>query len=86
MIHVFDHPLGFREPIPAGDDEVPVFSFGANMSRASLRSRGVAVSDKEPVKAVVNIFYHSPSECNRVSDPGRLRVGLQFSASPHGSL
>ncbi|EEQ97354.1 hypothetical protein Pmar_PMAR005661 [Perkinsus marinus ATCC 50983] len=56
MIHVFDHPLGFREPIPAGDDEVPVFSFGANMSRASLRSRGVAVSDKEPVKATLEDY------------------------------
>ncbi|KAF4742866.1 hypothetical protein FOZ62_028389 [Perkinsus olseni] len=55
MIHIFDHALGFREPIPAGDGEVPVFSFGANMSLASLKSRGVPVSDdREPIRATLD--------------------------------
>ncbi|KAF4662004.1 hypothetical protein FOZ61_002819 [Perkinsus olseni] len=56
----------YREPIPDGLTEVPMFSFGANMSTDSLRSRGIETGGKGPLRAVLTeydlVFDMEPRE------------------------
>lgn len=50
--------VAYREPIPDHLVVIPMFSFGANMSKDSLRSRGVETASKEPLRAVRGVCFY----------------------------